>query len=274
VAEVVAAATLTGIAAPALVILLVPACLVSFLAGLAVLLAMRRLGVGRRDAPLAPREEAADAPAATYRALFPPLPLLVLMLAHPSLPTARLFARVIPAGLEVFTVMLGGAALTIALASRQRMRTLGAFFEGMGYAFANVITIIAVSAGTAKALEIAGVLGAFVDLTSGNPVATLLLAAALAFVLALVSGSGTASSVALIVALGAHAGTLGVPTVALAAVILVGAEAGRTASPVAAVLLFGATLTGVPARALAQRLVLPCLLAAAAGTVVCLLRFH
>jgi C4-dicarboxylate transporter len=69
----------------------------------------------------------------------------------------------------------------------------------------------------------------------------------------------------LIGAMGPHAAELGVEPLALAGVILFGAEAGRTTSPVAAVLLFGSTLVDVPARVLVLRLWLPSLIAALAG---------
>ena len=79
------------------------------------------------------------------------------------------------------------------------------------------------------------------------------------------SGSGLAASVALIAALGSHVSELGVTPLALGSVVLLGAEAGRTTSPVAAVLLFGSSLVAVPPRTLAQRLLLPCLIAASIG---------
>ena len=134
--------------------------------------------------PLVKPAEDASAPPPAYKALFPPLPIAWLLLAHPLLPWYALLAPLLAPGLEVFTAMLAGAVLTIAFASPDRQRTTRAFFDGMGYAFAHVITIIAVSAGTAKALEVAGVLGAFVDLAGGSPVATLLAAFTLAFLLA------------------------------------------------------------------------------------------
>jgi C4-dicarboxylate transporter, DcuC family len=192
-----------------------------------------------------------------------------LSLNHPSLPWHAWMRRAMPEGLEVFTAMLAGTAVALAFATRERTRAARAAFDGMGWAFAHIITIIAVSAGTAKALEVAGVLGAFVDLAGQNPAAALAVAFALAFVLAVVSGSGTASSVALISAIGPRAAELGVAPLALGGVILVGAEAGRTTSPVAAVLLFGSNLVTVPPKSLAFRLALPCLLGAAAGALVC-----
>jgi len=271
-AEVAAVAAMAKLPAPAVVVALAPAVLATFVAGMATVLLIHRRR-GGADTPLAVPEPAADeraAPAPSpYKALLPPLPVVCLLLSHPALPTHPILERVMPAGLEVFTAMLAASALTILLASRDRAKTSRAMFEGMGYAFTHVITIIAVSAASAKALEVAGVLRAFVDLTLGSPLATLGAAFVLAFGLAVVSGSGTASSVALVSAFGGHLEELGVSPLALGGVVLFGAEAGRTTSPVAAVLLFGSSLVSVPARTLAQRLLLPCLLAAATGAVVC-----
>jgi len=73
---------------------------------------------------------------------------------------------------------------------------------------------------------------------------------------------------------GPCAGGFGVRPMALAGVILFGAEAGRTMSPVAAVLLFGSTLVQVPARNLMLRLWLPCLLGALAAAGFVVVRFQ
>lgn len=270
VAEVVAVAQMIERPAPAVSAQLGPGVVLAFLVGIGTLLGALSLGVGNRDAGLVLPEARADAPApARWKAIFPPLPVVVLLLAHPALPTSRLVYRVLPAGLEVFTAMLVGAALALVFASRIRAKTTQALFDGMGYAFAHVMTIIAVSAGTAKALELAGVLHASFAMTAGNPAAVYAMAFALAFGLAAVSGSGTASSVALVAAIGTRATELGVSPAALGGVILFAAEAGRTTSPVAAVLLFGSTLVHVPPRTLAQRLVVPCILAGVTGAIYC-----
>jgi C4-dicarboxylate transporter, DcuC family len=268
-AEVNAVAALAEVPATRVVVPLVPGVLLAFAVGLGVLLIAARVRPGG-DEPLAlPADPVAPGVAAplpaAYKALFPPLPVVVLLLGHPSLPWHDAAARLLPAGLEVFTVMLAGSVLTIALAAADRPRATLATLEGFGYAFAHVITIIAVSAGIAKALDLAGVLGTFVDAAAGNPAALLAVSFGLAFVLAVVSGSGTASSVALVGAIGPRAAELGVDSLALGGVILFGAEAGRTTSPVAAVLLFGSTLVAVPPRSLAVRLGLPCLCGGAAA---------
>ena len=270
-AEVVAAATLTAIPAPQLAVWLAPAAMVSFAVGL-VVLSLVRWRLAARDTPLAeeqPEDKQPQPEHSALKALIPPLPVVWLLLGHPSLPWHAWMRRTMPEGLEVFTAMLAGSALALTLAARDRTKATRKLFEGMGYAFMHIITIIAVSAGTAKALEVAGVLGAFVDLARGNPLIALSAAFVLAFALAVVSGSGTASSVALLTAIGPRAAELGVAPLELAGILLLAAEAGRTTSPVAAVLLFGSHLTSTPAKTLSHRLVIPCFLGAAAGALLC-----
>jgi DcuC family C4-dicarboxylate transporter len=278
VAEVTAAAKLANEPQAGIVIAFGPAILIAFAVGMTVLLVLRRFGVGRDDAELpdvVAEGPAADAPAQpAYKAIFPPLPILWLLLAHPLLPWHRFIAPALIPGLEVFSAMLAATVLTTLFASPDRKRTIRAFFDGLGYGFANVITIIAVSVGVAKALQLAGVLAAFMELGAASPVAMLALAFIVAFALAALSGSGTASSIALMGAMGPHAAEHGVEPLALAGAILFGAEAGRTTSPVSAVLLFGAALVNVPPRTLVLRLLLPCLLGGATAAVFVIVRFQ
>jgi C4-dicarboxylate transporter, DcuC family len=292
--EVAVAASSLKIAPAALVISLAPAVLLALLVGLASLAVLWRLGRAtdpklRVDPKLVARgaggeqndggEEANDAeggplpPAPTaYRILLPVVPIATLLLAHPSLPTHRLLARILPQGLEVFTVLMASAALTIAVAAPDRSRGMRALFEGTGYAYANIITLIAMSTGLAKALDLAGVFQALARVSAGSPTGMLGVGFAVAFLLGLMTGSGTASSMALFGSLGAHGIELGANPGALYAAIMFGAETGRTASPTAAVLLFGSKLVEVPPRTLSVRLLAPCVLAGAAGTWVCALR--
>ncbi len=273
VAEVITLSALTKTPAPVLVLALLPGVLAAFAVGMTVLLVRRRFGLGKDDPEIETSTNADnEEEPKRWKALLPPLPIFWLLLAHPSLPTAALIAKVVPEKLEVLTAMLAGTVITIAIAGRDRQRSIRAFFEGMGWALANIVSIIAVSTGVAKALEVAGVLSAFVALVSGHSGIALGAAFLLAFLLAMVSGSGTAPSVALVTALGPRAEELGVNPLVLGGVILFGAEAGRTTSPVSAVLLFGATLVGVKTKTLVVRLLLPCFVAGIAGALWCALR--
>jgi C4-dicarboxylate transporter, DcuC family len=303
-AEVTAIANFTKIAPPVFVVSFVPGVLVAFAIGMTVFLVRRHFGTGEGDAVLEPEVEkkkkkkkttkpakpasddattddaaaktakpssaeakpsSADQIGPRWKALLPPLPIMWLLLSHPALPTSTLIARVVPPGLEVLTAMLAGSIITILLASRDRQRSVRTLFDGMGWALANIVSIIAISTGVAKALELAGVFAALVRLVDGHPSVALALAFLLTFTLAVVSGSATAASVALVTALGPRAHDLGVDPLRLGGVILFGAEAGRTTSPGSAVLLFGAALVKVPARTLAQRLAIPCIAGGTAG---------
>lgn len=274
VAEVTAASKFTGLAPAEIAVSLMPGIALSFGVGISVLMLIHRRRTHDAALPSAFAIDN-DAPAPPmYKAIFPPLPIAWLLFAHPLLPWHALIAPVLLGGLEVASAMLAASALTIIFASPDRQRSIKAFFDGLGYGFAHIITIIAVSIGVAKALEVAGVLAAFVELGGGNPLAMLAVSFLLAFGLGALSGSGTAPSIALIAAMGPHAAELGVEPLALAGVILFGAEAGRTTSPVAAVLLFGSTLVGVPARILMLRLWLPSLLGALAAASYVVVRFQ
>jgi C4-dicarboxylate transporter, DcuC family len=267
VAEVLAVSKLTGLAAPRVAVSYAPGVLAAFVVGSAIV--AWRARAHRGEAPLRVDDASGAEAPSRLKALLPPLPIVWLLLGHPSLPTHALVARVTPERLEVATAMLVGSALAMTLATRDRKGAMRAQLDGMGYAFAHVVSLIAVSSGFAKSLELAGVLRSFVAVAHGQPAFAFLTAFALAFALAFVSGSGTASSVALVAALGPRAAELGVASTTLCGVILFAAEAGRTASPVAAVLLFGGTLVDVPPRVLTVRLLAPCVAAAAVGALVC-----
>lgn len=266
-AEVAAMGRLLSLAPEVLVVRLAPAALAALLVGIVVLRASRRSADPQAIADAPAAGDAPAKPSAWYLALLPPLPIAWLMLGHPSLPWRNAIAGLRPVGLEVFAAMIGGGALVLLLAARDRRGATQAFFNGMGYGFGQVMTILAVSTGVAKALELAGVLDAAIAVASGRALVLIALVFALSFALAVVSGS-SAAGISMLIALGPRAGELGCAPHVLAGAIIFAAEAGRTASPVSAVLLVGSELTGVPPRDIALRLALPCLLGAAAGAAV------
>jgi DcuC family C4-dicarboxylate transporter len=117
------------------------------------------------------------------------------------------------------------------------------FFNGMGYAFAHVISLIIAAGCFIAGLDAVGAIKVVAGALSGLPSVATVLSPALTAGLAYVSGSGTAPSVSFTQAMlpsitaidPTHAVDLGV----LGAI---GASIGRTMSPVAAVVLFAATL--------------------------------
>ena len=272
VAQVTAVAAAGEKTATELVVWLLPAAAAAFSIALSTFVAAEVLRpVRSRDLVRLPELTAIKRTMPSWRAVLPLLPVAFLLASHPALPWHSLVAKLTPAGFEIFAVMLAGATLTILIATPDRAAATKAWLEGLGFGFAQIVTLIAASAAVAKALEVSGVLAAVVGIASGRPNGSLALAFLLAFGLAVISGSGVGPSVALVTALEPRAAELGVHPLALGGALLFGAEAGRTTSPVAAVVLFGGSLTSVRPRLLAARLALPCLLGGAAGAVVCIL---
>lgn len=218
--------------------------LISFLVATAVLSLM-----GQRQPLGEPR--AADETSEPVRlryAVLPPLPVVLLLLLQPGLNLVPPLFAIYPGGVHVSMVMLVCAGLVLLMTWNQPWRDHVAvitkeFFNGMGYAFAHVISLIIAAGCFIAGLDAVGAIKVVAGALSGLPSVATVLSPALTAGLAYVSGSGTAPSVSFTQAMlpsitaidPTHAVDLGV----LGAI---GASIGRTMSPVAAVVLFAATL--------------------------------
>jgi DcuC family C4-dicarboxylate transporter len=128
-----------------------------------------------------------------------------------------------------------------------------AFCYGAGYAFTHVVTLIVAAACFGKGVELVGLARHLGDLVAAAPGLLQPLAAAVPAAFALVSGSGMASTQSLYGFFHGPAEALGHEPVGVGALVSVGAAAGRTASPVAAVVLMCASLTGTRPLELVRR---------------------
>jgi C4-dicarboxylate transporter, DcuC family len=207
------------------------------------------------------------------RALVPLLPLVLLFLAGPPLDVIHVPEHwlIVPGKTDLYyeTRLIGAAmlvgVLAAALAHPVKVRGVPrAFFDGAGYAFAEVISLIVVASCFGKAVEqigLAALIGRAIQEVPG-----LLLPAAgfvpLAF--AALSGSGMAATQSLYAFFVDPAAQLGTDPKEVGAVVSVGAAAGRTMSPVAAVALMSAKLSGTNSFELARRVALPLLVSLAA----------
>jgi DcuC family C4-dicarboxylate transporter len=226
---------------------------------------------------------AAEAPPAgrinLVRALVPLVPLVLLYLHgrpfelyrvpsdwlvdHPADNDQRFPTRLIGAAMLV-------GVIAAALSNPWRIRGVAkAFFDGAGYAFAEVISLIVVAScfGTAvEAIGLADLIGSAIQEAPG-----LLLPAAgfvpLAF--GALSGSGMAATQSLYTFFVTPALQLNVDPKDVGALVAIGAAAGRTMSPVAAVALMSGKLSGTNSFQLARRVAGPLLVSLA---VVILLR--
>jgi DcuC family C4-dicarboxylate transporter len=212
------------------------------------------------------------------RAAVPLIPLVLLYLQAPPfrlfhVPQEWLFAK--PGDASGYDTRLIGLAMLVgvlAAAASHPSRIRGvpkAFFDGAGYAFAEIISLIVVASCFGKGIELTGLarlIGGLIEQAPG------LLVPAAGYVplgFAALSGSGMAATQSLYGLFVGPAEAVGADPKDIGAVVSIGAAAGRTMSPVAAVALMSAKLTGTDSFRLARRVAGPLLVSL---TAVILLR--
>jgi len=154
--------------------------------------------------------------------------------------------------------MLVGVVAAMAVTPGKARGCVKEFFDGAGYGFANIISLIVTATCFGKAVESAGLATALGRLTAAYPDLLHPLAALVPLGFAQLCGSGMASTQSLYgffhdPAASAEANT------AVGALVALGSAAGRTMSPVAAVVLMCGTLTGTNPFTLAKRVAVPLL---------------
>jgi DcuC family C4-dicarboxylate transporter len=138
-----------------------------------------------------------------------------------------------------------------------------AFFEGAGYAFTEVVSLIVIASCFGKGIEIVGVAKLIGDGIQQVPGILLPVAAFVPLAFGALSGSGMASTQSLYGFFVEPAEALGVDPKEVGAIVSMGAAAGRTMSPVAAVALMSARLTGTNPFQLVRRVAPPLLISMA-----------
>lgn len=155
--------------------------------------------------------------------------------------------------------MLVGVLVAMAATRDKARDCVKTFFEGAGYGYANVVSLIVIANCFGKAIESAGLAQSLGRLIAAFPDLMQPLAALVPLAFAAISGSGMASTQSLYGFFHGPAVALGLDPVAVGALVAVGSAAGRTMSPVAAVCLMCGTLTGTNPFVLAKRMAVPLL---------------
>jgi DcuC family C4-dicarboxylate transporter len=155
--------------------------------------------------------------------------------------------------------MLIGVAVAALAAPRKAGGCMKAFFDGAGYGFANITSLIVIAQCFGTALAQVGLAAELGRLVEGTPGILKPLAAAMPCLFAVVCGSGIASSAALYPTFYDSSVGVGANPDEVGALVSVGSAVGRTLSPVSAVCLMCATLTGTKATDLAKRVAVPLL---------------
>jgi DcuC family C4-dicarboxylate transporter len=190
-------------------------------------------------APTEPAPEEVAQP--WWKALLPPLPIVAIFLMMPGV-----FFPALPApfekGLPVAHAMIGATIVVLLLCRGDVSQLAKKFCEGLGYAYANIITLIVTASCFIAGLTEVGLTDRFVKLVAGVGWTAKLAAGAITGLLAIIAGTGIGPSVAFSKAV---LPTLRETNLAgaldLGALAAIAATFGRTMSPVAAVVIFCAT---------------------------------
>jgi len=209
------------------------------------------------------------------RALVPLVPLALLFLTGGPkylipVPHAWLVDAANPAAERLFdgrligAAMLAGVVAAVLTSPRALGGTAKAFFEGAGYAFTHIISLIVTASCFGEGIKQTGLASLLGDLVRSSPGLLFPGAGGLPLAFAWVSGSGMAATQSLFQFFTTPALNSGVAPVDVGAVVSIAAAAGRTMSPVAAVTLMCARLTETNPLALARRVAVPLLIGLAA----------
>ncbi|MSU23098.1 MAG: hypothetical protein EXS32_04660 [Opitutus sp.] len=209
-----------------------------------------------------------SAPAATapppaedkkWKALLPPLPMAMIFLMMPGV-----FFPVLPApfekGLPVLHAMIFSTIVVLFLCRADVGKSVKAFFEGLGYAYANIISLIVTASCFIAGMTEVGLTDRLVKLVSGVGIASKVAAGFFPGLLGVVTGSGIGPSVAFSKAVLPALSATNLPgALDLGVLAAIAATFGRTMSPVAAVVIFSAAQAGVSATEIVRRTAPPLL---------------
>lgn len=237
--------------------------------------------------PLAPSfpEPVAEPPINLFKAAIPLVPIILLLLAYslePSLGDSSPMAWLLDApaisvtakpadvhewqrlkdALPTTRALLIGVLLAVVVGWREMQPLTRRLFEGMGLAFANIISLTITALCFGRGLDELGVSRALLDMVGETPWAMPVLAVAFPWLLAVLSGSGSSPiqtfAVSLLAPMADHPEAVRYGTLAM-----LGGAFGRTSSPISAVVIYSSTLVGESPLLVVRRL-LPALLAGAA----------
>ncbi len=179
------------------------------------------------------------------KALLPVLPIALLLILQPRFHLVPSLLARYPEGVPVPHVMVFSTMVAMLVYRHEVGAQTRAFFEGMGFGFTHVISLIITASCLIAGMEAAGLVSLLVGAVSGFGILAKCLSGAIPMALGVLSGSGTAPSVAfskaVLPSLSAVDLTASIDVGLLGAI---GATFGRTMSPVAAVVIFTSTLVG------------------------------
>ena len=195
-------------------------------------------------------------------AVMPLVPVIILLLGS---------TKLVPAlKMGVPHAMVIGAILSLAVTRKNPVELTKSFFDGMGDAYANIIGII-ISVGVFVAgLNALGLIKTLINWMLNSTGIVKIAATFGPFVLALISGSGDAATVAFNEAVTPHAAQFGLETMNMGSIAALGGTLGRTISPIAGATIICAGIAGVDPMEVCKRNALGLTLALVVGLILLL----
>lgn len=209
---------------------------------------------------------AADVPIRWLSAIVPVVPIALLFIFGPPLnllswPRSWLLLEGESTGLYgprlIGLSMLAGCVVACIAVPRQSGTVARHFFEGAGYGYTHIISLIVIAKCFSEGIKLAGITDGVGHLAEAMPVLLLPLSAILPMALAFLSGSGIGATQGLYPMLATVALKQGIDPVHVGVLACMGAAAGRTMSLVAAVTLMCSQLTESKPAELSKRVALP-----------------
>lgn len=195
-------------------------------------------------------------------ALMPLLPVIILLLGSTGM------VAILKMGVP--QAMVIGAIVSLAVTRKDPVKLTKSFFDGMGDAYANIIGII-ISVGVFVAgLNSLGLIKALINWMLNSTGIVKIAATFGPFLLALISGSGDAATVAFNEAVTPHAVDFGLNTMSMGSMAALGGTLGRTISPIAGATIICAGIAGVDPMEVCKRNALGIVLALLAGMILLL----
>jgi C4-dicarboxylate transporter, DcuC family len=184
-----------------------------------------------------------------FKALVPVVPLVLLFLSGPPLKVLEVPPEWLSTDQKLFAgrlvglAMLAGLVVAAMAAPSKAGGCLKAYFEGAGYAFTQVVSLIVAAVCFGTGLKVVGLAAQLGQTMNSFPQALVPLAIFVPCLFAMLSGSGMASTASLFGTFHQPAVDAGLNPDDVGALVSVGSAAGRTMSPVAAVSLMCSKLT-------------------------------
>jgi DcuC family C4-dicarboxylate transporter len=224
-----------------------------------------RRGGARELAPAAGESEpGGEAPFRVnpVKALVPLLPLLIL--SSDSVLGTNPLLGALEGPPRILAAMLIGVAAAGLTSPRSAGALAPAFFEGAGYAYHHVISLIVAASTFAEGVRLSGLIELVIRSIAPWPHLALVVGMVAPWCLAVVSGTGIAPAVAVMEFFVPAAHAMGLEPTRLGTVSALGAHFGRTMSPAAAVVMVSARLAQARGSELIRHVALPLVVGGAA----------